>query len=194
MSRSRERGLTLAEVVIFIVVVGIAIVGVVVLFNQLTKQSADPGVRKQALAIAQSLMEEIQLQPFTFCDPDDSAVYTAQPATYNTDCATVEGIGHEGEGRYPSAANRFDNVSDYDGFSMSGATIKDITETAIPGMTGYSVIVQVSATNADFPNGGGGATPIDAGDALLIAVTVTGPIGVTVTLHGYRLRYAPNSP
>jgi MSHA pilin protein MshD len=81
MCSRREHGFSLIETVIFIVVLGIGIAGLAVLYNQLTLASVDPLVRKQAVAIANSLMEEIQLRPFTFCDPDDPLVFTvASPA------------------------------------------------------------------------------------------------------------------
>ena len=32
----------------------------------------DPALRRQALAIAESVLDEVQLMPFTFCDPDDA--------------------------------------------------------------------------------------------------------------------------
>src|SRR3970040_826346 len=93
MSSSRQRGLSLIETVIFIVVLGIGIAGMAILYNQLTLASVDPLVRKQAVAIANSLMEEIQLRPFTFCDPDDPVVFTAaSPAG----CGTPEGGGADG--------------------------------------------------------------------------------------------------
>ena len=76
MCSRRQAGFSLLEAVIFIVVLGIGIAGMAILYNQLTVASVDPLVRKQALAIANSLMEEIQLRPFTFCDPDDPLVYT----------------------------------------------------------------------------------------------------------------------
>ena len=79
--RGRSRGVSLIEVVVFIVVLGIGISGIVTLYSQLTKASVDPLVRKQALAIASSLMEEIQLRGFTYCDPDDPNVYTAPTST-----------------------------------------------------------------------------------------------------------------
>lgn len=182
MCSSRQRGLSLIEVVIFIVVLGIGIAGLAILYNQLTLASVDPLVRKQAVAIANSLMEEIQLRPFTFCDPDDPAVFTAgSPAG----CGTPEVIGNEGESRY--GLTFFDNVSDYHGFGMAGS-IQDITNAPISGLTGYSADVQIAAAGGDFP------AAIPADDALRITVTVTGPANTQVVLQGYRLRYAPNSP
>jgi len=182
-SRLRARGLSLIEVVVFIVVLSIGIAGIVTLYNQLTVASVDPLVRKQALAVAASLMEEIQLKAFTLCDPDDPNVHThPSPA-----CTTLEAIGPEaGEGRY--ADPRFDNVNDYGGFAMSGASIRDVTNTVIPELGAYTVTVTVANAGGDFP------AVVDAADALRITVSVTGPAGVSVSLQGYRLRYAPNTP
>lgn len=182
MCSSRQRGFSLLETVIFIVVLGIGIAGMAVLYNQLTLASVDPLIRKQALAIANSLMEEIQLRAFTYCDPDDPQVFTAaSPAG----CGTQEGIGVEaGETRYVDP--RFDNVSDYQGFSM--AAIADVNNNPVAGLAGYSASVAVANAGGDFPAG------IPADEALLVTVTVTGPANVSVSLQGYRLRYAPNAP
>ncbi|MEO8716966.1 MAG: prepilin-type N-terminal cleavage/methylation domain-containing protein [Burkholderiales bacterium] len=188
MCSSRQHGLSLIETVIFIVVLGIGIAGLAVLYNQVTRASVDPLVRKQAVAIATSLMEEIQLRPFTFCDPDDPLVFTETSPLGCSSAAQRESgtIGPEaGETRY--ADPRFDNVSDYHGFSMSGS-IQDITNTPITGLTGYSAQVQIVAAGGDFP------AAIPADEALRITVTVTGPATTQVVLQGYRLRYAPNSP
>jgi MSHA pilin protein MshD len=185
MSSSRQRGLSLLEVLVFIVVLGVGIAGMAILYNQLTLASVDPLVRKQAVAIANSLMEEIQLRPFTYCDPDDPLVLTAgSPAA----CATPEGIGAEGgETRY--ADPRFDNVSDYNGFSMPG-TIQDIGNNTIAGLNGYSATVTAAEASADFAVPGG----VPLNEALRITISVSGPGNLTVVLQGYRLRYAPNSP
>ena len=69
---SRQGGLSLVELVVFIVIVSVSIVGIFSVLNLATRTSADPVARKQALAIAESLLEEIELMPFTFCDPDDA--------------------------------------------------------------------------------------------------------------------------
>jgi MSHA pilin protein MshD len=188
MSNSRQRGLSLIETVIFIVVLGIGIAGLAILYNQLTLASVDPLVRKQAVAIASSLMEEIQLRPFTYCDPDDPLVFTeSSPLGCSSPAQRESGaIGPEaGESRY--AEPRFDNVSDYHGFSMAGS-IQDIANATINGLTGYSADVQIATAGGDFP------AAIPADEALRITVTVTGPANTQVVLQGYRLRYAPNSP
>lgn len=181
----RPRGVSLVELIVFIVIVGVALAGLFAAFNTMTAGSADPQVRKQVLAIAESLMDEVTLMPFTLCDPDDPAAATAAVVG---DCATPEIMGVEGgETRY-SATAPFDNVSDYHGFSMTG--IKPISDglTNITGLDSYSASITVS--EAGLASGG---DAIAAADALLISITVTGPTGVQVTLDGYRTRYAPNT-
>jgi MSHA pilin protein MshD len=178
-----HRGFTLIELVLFIVVVGIAVGGVLVAYDHAVRDSADPFTRKQALAIGESLLAEIQQMPFTYCDPDDPAVSTAaSPAA----CAIPEAIGPEaGETRY-STATPFDNVNDYDGYDTSAEAppgMKDLTGTPIAGLGGYNARVSVA------PAALGG---IPAGEALLISIQVTGPANVSVRLEGYRTRHAPN--
>ncbi len=164
----------------FIVIISVAVGGIMLMFANTTRASADPLIRKQALTIAESLLEEVRMMPFTFCDPDDPAVSTAgAPAA----CGTPEVVGPEaGETRY-SALTPFDNVNDYNGFAMA-AGILDITgPPAIPGLGAYSATIAV---------GGIAFGGIAATDAQLITVTVTGPGAITVTLNGIRTRYAPN--
>ena len=177
-----KNGFTLVELVLFIAIMGVAVGGVLIAYDYAVRDSADPVVKKQALAIAESLLEEIQQMPFTYCDPDDPAVSTA---TSTADCATVEAIGPEaGETRY-SAATPLDNVNDYHGYQTAIEVppgIKDITGTPITGLSIYNATVTVAA--AALPG-------VAAGGALLITVTVTGPVNVTVTLDGYRTQFAP---
>src|SRR5947208_5511596 len=75
-----EHGISLIELIVFIVIVGIAVAGVVGALSMATRASADPMIQKQALAIAEALLEEVQLQPFTYCDPDDPNAASAQNA------------------------------------------------------------------------------------------------------------------
>jgi len=179
-----ERGLSLIELLVFIVVVGVAVTGVLSVYSLNARTSADPMVRKQAVAIAESLLEEVLAKPYTYCDPDDANAESAtESAISAAGCATTpEAIGSEaGETRY-SSLTPFDNVNDYHGFSMTG--ISDLTGAAVAGLNGYTATIQVQLAGAF--NG------IPAGETLLVTVTVTGPGNHNASLSGYRTRYAPN--
>ncbi|MBI1965848.1 MAG: type II secretion system protein [Betaproteobacteria bacterium] len=187
-----ERGLSLVEQIVFIVVVAVAVAGVLAALNLATRASADPMIQKQALAVAEALLEEVQLQPFTYCDPDDAQAATAESATVGAAgcAATVEAIGPEGETRTVSPL--YDNVNDYQatagGLVLTG--ISDINGTAIPGLENYTATITVAAQALDT------VAALDADmrpQSLLISVRVTGPGNVDVLLHGYRTRYAPNA-
>jgi len=183
----RAQGLTLIELLMFIVVVGIALAAMLRVFVTATTASADPMIRRQQLAIAESLLREVQLMPFTWCDPDDANVETATSAVVSAaGCAAlVESIGPEsGETRY-GPTTYFDNVNDYNGFSMAG--IRDLNNAAVAGLSGYTASVAVAAATLD-------TLTAASGDALKITVTVSGPDSSSLVLQGWRTRYAPNSP
>jgi MSHA pilin protein MshD len=197
MSPVNQRGVSLVELVVFIVVVGVAVVGVLAAMRLTTAASADPMIQKQALAIAEALLEEVQLQAFTYCDPDDAnagsaangAGCTGGAGGPNDESRLVAGaLGPEtaqSEAR-SSATFPFDNVSDYHGYDSNAAPgIRDINGTAIPQLAAYRA--QISVVQQ-------GLGVIPAQEALLIRVTVDGPAGTNtqVVLDGYRVRYSPN--
>ena len=68
VSQVRHRGFTLIELIICIVVVSAGLAGILSVMNTVVKSSADPMVRKQAIAIAESLLDEILLK--NYHDPD----------------------------------------------------------------------------------------------------------------------------
>jgi len=184
--RRKSLGLSLVELIVFIVVVGTAVAGVLAALNVATRGSADPMIQKQALAIAEAVLEEAQLMPFTYCDPDDA---NAATAVNQAACATPEvtsppaSNGPEGGETRLGGITPFDNVNDYNNFTMAGGIV-DIAGNAVPGLAGYTASVTV------LEQGLGG---IAGNEALLLTVTVTGPGNVSVVLHGYRTRYAPNA-
>lgn len=87
-----NRGLTLVELIVAMVVISIAVVGVMAVTTYTTRHSADPVLRHQALAIAEAYMEEISLKDLV--DPDA-----------------------DGEG----SRSLYDDVDDYDGLVDNGA-------------------------------------------------------------------------
>ncbi len=184
-----QRGISLIELIMFIIIVGIGVAGILLVFNVTTKASADPLIHKQMLAIAEALMEEVQAKPFTYCDPDDA---NAATALNTAGCAAaVENLGPEAVDTPPTGpaetragtVRPFDNVNDY-GATLSISPITDITGTAIGGLGAYSATIAVA---------GSALGGIAAAESLLITVTVTGPGSDSLVLQGYRTRYAPNA-
>lgn len=188
----RQSGLTLIELILFIVIVGIAVSGVLGVMTLTTRNSADPQLRKQAIAIAESLMEEVQLARMTYCDPADANAMEANGAA---GCASLpETVGREAGNTRP-----YDNVNDYvaafganTSFTPADSTgvITDAAGNAIVTTGAYRAFVRVDA-DANL-NGIAGSGTADT-DLLKVTVTVTYGNNESVVLESYRTRYAPNA-
>ena len=182
-----QAGLSLIELIIFIVIIGVGLAGITATYNTVVRSSADPMIRKQALAIAESLLLEIEQQPFAWCDPQDANVTTATSGIVGpggcatTSQASLAGPSPAGELR-GNNVNPFDNVADYGGYAAAASDIRGGNAVA-----GYNVTVVITDAGAAAP-----FADIPAGAMLRIAVTVTGR-GETITLVGHRARYAPNA-
>lgn len=180
----RQRGVSFIEFIIFVVIISTALIGILEVMNLAATHSSDPLIRKQALAIAESLLEEVELMPFSYCDPDDANAATALSAA-NCTAGMDQDNGGGALGPVPagetrgSATSPFDNVADYAGFSM--ATVADIAGNTYPG---YSAAVTVTREGAALLG-------VAEGAALKITVTVDGPGGTQVVLDGYHTRFSP---
>ena len=197
-NRRRQRGLTLIELVMFMVIVGVAAAGIIGVLNIAGKTSADPARRKQALLIAEALMEEVQLARFTFCDPADPAASTA---TKVGDCATPVKVSVKNGLVRPYA-----NVADYatelgkdqPSFAVGGID-RDVNGRALGQIgTASSAVSTITSTVAlnvlDAATALNGITST-ADDLRVLRITIrtvygTGPNDV-IELDGYRTRYAP---
>jgi MSHA pilin protein MshD len=76
-----QRGFTLIELIIFIVVVSAGLAGILSVMNTVVKSSADPLVRKQAVALADSVLEEIMLKNYQ--DPDGTSAGETGRSTWD---------------------------------------------------------------------------------------------------------------
>ena len=103
----RQQGLTIIELIMFIVIVGAAAAGLLQIMNIANINSTDPIRRKQAMLIAEAYMEEVQQAPMTMCDPADPSATTAT-APNQCAAATLENFGPEAGNTRP-----FDNINDY---------------------------------------------------------------------------------
>ena len=188
-----QHGMTLIELIMFIVIVSVGVAGILVVLNTAVKGSADPLIRKQMLAIAESLLEEVELQPHTYCDPADDNVATATSPVVGagpTFCASsVENLGPEpGESRFSLTAP-FNNANDYyqsGGYPLP-SPITDISNSN-PAPAGYSASIAIVA---EALNGIGSDSTAANMNVLRIAVTVTHDSD-SLLLEGYRTRHSPN--
>ena len=111
-----QRGMTLVEVLIAIIVIGVGLAGVLAAFGAVTRGSADPLIHQQMLAIGEEMLEEIQLKPYT------SAANTAPAGC---------------------ARDTFNDVTDYNGYAKPICTLDG---NAIAALSTYAVSVQVQTT------------------------------------------------
>ena len=126
MVKRGERGFTLIEIIIFIVIVGVGVAGVLSVMNQVTMHSADPLVRKQASAMAESVLEEILLK--SYCNPA-TVDSTTTPPTCGAASANTLRVN-------------FDNVDDYNGKTQ--AVFLDWPA----ALAGYTMTISVGAEAA----------------------------------------------
>jgi MSHA pilin protein MshD len=136
---AKQTGFSLIELIFFIVVVALGLAGILSVMNQTVASSVDPLVRKQALVLADALMEEIMLK-----------------ANRNPDG------GYSGSNRA-----QFDDVLDYQGYStccgmvmidgtpiagLERYNIKSVTISDVEPVSGAAVLKQVVVT-IDSPQG-----------------------------------------
>ena len=143
--------------------------------------AAGKDVVLSALALAESLMEEITSAGFTFCQPQDpnflSATNTAQCTP-----ALVEKVGPDTFSGVLEA-RPYDNVNDYvDAFGTPKNIAATDLSSGIAAPAGYQASVTISEL---------GIAGISATESLLVNVMVTGPDNTRISLDGFRTRHAP---
>ena len=118
-----QRGLSIIELVIFIVVVSIGVLGILSVFNVTLKGSTDPLVNKQSTAIAEAMLDEILAKNFT------------------------EG-GYSKSGPAQCNRSKFDDISDYDGYCDNQTGIIAIDGSEVDGLENYRVTVSIDDSAA----------------------------------------------
>ncbi|TRW94327.1 type IV pilus modification PilV family protein [Candidatus Methylobacter oryzae] len=139
----RQRGFTLIELILFIVVVSGGLAGIISVVNLSVQRSADPLVRKQAAALADSILEEILLMEYQ--DPDGLPnVVEGTPSPDRTLLDDVDDYNGLSITNLPAGLSDYAiNIAVSDGSATLGVTAKKITVTVTAGngesldMTGY---------------------------------------------------------
>ncbi|MDH5594067.1 MAG: prepilin-type N-terminal cleavage/methylation domain-containing protein [Gammaproteobacteria bacterium] len=157
-----NKGFSLVELVISIVIISVALTGVLMIMNRTAVSSADPMIRTQVTAIAQSYLEEIMLRNYS--DPDGSEV---------------------GENR-----STYDDVDDYHNLANNGCLTAtaacpmgscacDQNGNPIEQLKNYAVQVTVIVDNMNF------SVPTSV-PARRIDITVSHSSGISTSLTSYR--------
>lgn len=142
--RARPAGVTLVELIVALVIIAVAVVGLTAALTRSNRVSADPLLQQQKIAIAEGLMGEILLKPFTPPPVDNST---------------------------PGVRNSFDDVGDFDKYGLDLPThttpivgIADVDGNPVPGLGAYSVVVALDRTTP--------LTNIPGGNVIKITITV----------------------
>lgn len=133
---SLESGVSLIELIMYIVIVSVAMAGILQVLNANSTFSADPFVKKQARAAAESLLEEIELQKFS---PHDG---TAGRQNFND---IMDYNGYATSGVYP--ANGAAAVSGLEDYNVSVAVV-GVAFGNITSASAVQITVTVNNLNA----------------------------------------------
>lgn len=160
---SLQRGATLVELVMTIVIISIAIAGVVGAFSLIAGRSADPLNQTRAVALSQLYFDEILSRKYDHNTPDGGV-------PRQEGCS----IGREGG---ESDRRDFNDLDDYDGLDESPPL--DVHGDQLdPAYQGFRVEVAIDCA--------GGEVGLPDDDAKRIGLTITDPSGNRYAFAGYR--------
>ncbi len=174
-----QKGFTLIELVIGIVVFSIAMTMVFSVIIPRSQGSVDPIYQVRAAKLASALMSEIRSKAY---DENSNPSLGAGPCGDNgSACSTTLGA-EELDGSTPDR-NLFDDVDDYHGFTIDGLLLSDNSAKYADLYANYNLNVSV-VYGGDYDGTADGAT-----NAKLITITVEMPNKETVSFASYRGNY-----
>lgn len=206
-----QTGISLIELVIFIVILSVALTSITLLYINTTRYSADPLIRIRSVELAQSTLEEILLKSYDHSTPvgggcvrfpsGSSRCPVSNVAATSQTAATL--AAEEG------SANRtlFNDVDDYHNISYCGVggvadaactdTCKTIVDESGNNIAneygGFAICIRVSfagGAGTEINNViAGTGSDVLAEDAKRIDVIVTDPLNSKIALSAYRLNF-----
>lgn len=160
----RSRGLSLVELIIFIVVVTVALAGVLSVLQISTRYSADPLMRKEALALSEAMMDEILSKDYQNDPADPGNTSATLGCTVNTPNPTCLP-------NVPALRANYNDVDDFNGWNSPPAQ-----------MSGVGVAAPLPCISTVLV-----AAPAPLGGVTGKLITVTTTCGAeTVALQGFR--------
>ena len=175
VKHNKQAGFSLIELVVFIVVLGVSLGGIMLAINQSVSRSADPMTAIRAVELGQAYLDEIL--PMRF---DENSAQGGSPRCNENPlilaCTTLAGFGPDAG---PETRALFDDVDDYNGLDESPP--QDANGIARAGYANYQVQVAVAYAGADIG--------LAANDAKRVTVTVTAPDNQNHVFSAYRVNF-----
>jgi len=172
---ARQRGFTLVEIIVGIVVLGIALSLLTVLLFPQAKRSAEPLLQMRAAELGIALMNEVTSKSFDeFSDRNGGAIRcgeTGAPA-----CSSELAFGPDSENR-----DEYNDVDDYHGLSNMTNSLNQGLAARYPGFS-YNIQVCYSSLNGNCA--GSGVTLFKR-----VQITVTTPLGQDFVFSSIRGNY-----
>lgn len=205
INHKHTSGISIVELIIFILVMGIAFTGVMSVFVNTQRYGADPMIKIKTIELAQSLMEEILLKSYDERTPvgggcvDNMASTRCGPAANIPDAAapTNANLGSD-----PGETRRlFDDVDDYHNIAYCGTG--GIANAACTDPCNDLIDEQENNIAAEYPGFGicirlifagnginpGAGVAVRNNDAKRIDILLTDPRGSDLTFSAYQANF-----
>ena len=172
----RSRGFSLVELVVIIVILGLALTGVTLVLNQVVQQSPTSLIQTRAMELAQAYLDEIMAKRF-----DENSGQGGLPRCDSTDNAALACSASSSTDGGELNRRLYDDVDDYHGLDeqppqalSNGANLTNYD--------GYRVQVSVAYAGSDLGLA-------NNRHAKRITVNITTPTGNTVPVSSYRVNF-----
>ena len=209
--RLNQTGISLIELIIFIVILSVALTSITLLYINTTRYSADPLVRIRSIELAQSTLEEILLKSYDHSTPVGGGCVrfpsgNSRCPVSNVTATSQIAVALTAE---EGSANRtlFNDVDDYHNISYCGiggiadAACTDTCKTMVDESgnnieneySGFAICIRVSfagGTGAEINDVmAGTGSDVLSEDAKRIDVIITDPLNSKIALSAYRLNF-----
>ena len=171
---NQQRGISLIELVVTIVITSIALLSIVNALRLSLQSSADPMIYVRTVALAESYFDEMSAQRY-----DENTPIGGIPACTQSSCTLAINLGLDSDENCDHIS--FDDIDDFDCINTEIPT--DAEGNLRPGYGGFRVSVSVSYAGAITGNGF-----VDS-DAKFIQLTINDPLGNTVEFSQYRTNF-----
>lgn len=193
-------GISMIELVIFILVMSITFIGVMTVFTKTQRYSADSMIKIKTVELTQSLMDEILLKAYDENTPIGGDCVDNMADTRCTPASKLDASAGFGADLGEPARTFFDDVDDYHDLAYCGSngTADASCDPCVPLIDeqgnniadeypGFGICIQVNFDGNGISTDAGVA--VGNNDAKRIDIILSDPSGSNLTFSTYRLNF-----